>query len=257
MKHSDVISDDEAPTFSDDEEEKKHQLTQKDKNNVSSDTLQHTSCKCFSVFDNNRYHEVNILFYRFSLGPAITRCNSQINNPWNRHGHSQYHNQRRQIQRNRNVNPIQNRPNFGPQYSFQNNMFRNQARPLFPSRGMHPRFRSYVGYGAAYNEQYNPNNMFNVNQYGQEMNFQPMMFQHPRIPVNAPARFNPVPFYPINNPQVPNFSQFSYMDTPYPYAQPSTSTHTNTGLPSTSIPPTSFSSTISTTTVDKNQTHES
>jgi len=256
MKHSDVISDDEAPTFSDDEEEKNHQLIQKDKNNVSSGTLQRASRKRFSVFDNNCYYEMNILFYRFSLFLDLptTRCNSQINNPWNRH--SQYNQKRQQVQGNRNINPIQNRPNFRPQYSFQNNMFRNQARPIFP-RGMHPRFRSYVGYGATYNEQYNPSNMFNVSQYGQEMNFQPMTFQHPRIPFNAPARFNPAPFYPINNPQaVPNFSQFPYMGIQsYPYAHPSTST--NTELSSSSISPASFSSTINTTTADENQTHKS
>jgi len=62
MKHSDVISDDEAPTFSDDEEEKNHQLIQKDKNNGSSGTLQRASRKHFSVFDNC-YYEMNILFY--------------------------------------------------------------------------------------------------------------------------------------------------------------------------------------------------
>jgi len=227
-KYNDMLTEDEARVFSDDEEEERYQATEEDEKNGFLNVVHRR--KCFSIFNNNRYYEMNILFYRFSLFLDPRRFNLEVN-PWIARSHY-FHNQDRQGNPNGNStqNPV---PNFEPQF---HNLSHEQS-PLFPFN-THPRF----GYGPMYNAPYTLNNMFGVHNRRMDFQFLSTMLPHCRIPYNNFARFN-VPFNPINNPNFPRFPNMSMP--PYPY--PSTSMNMNTGG-STSTPPTSLSSTINTTT---------
>ncbi|RLU18678.1 hypothetical protein DMN91_009035 [Ooceraea biroi] len=240
LKHSDTIDENEAPVFSDDEEERKYQM-QKDKNVSHDNTPQKKNAP--NPCKKRRY-------------------DWQSNHPWNRCGYSQWYNQEAQPCINAMQNEQYSFPQANPrQYSFQNNMYRDQAWSSIPHCPPSPCNRPY-GVGAAYNgpRSYNSNNAADANQDCQDVkpNFQRnnTMYQYPKIPFGMPARINPTsPPYPMNYHQLFN-AQIPYMGMPpYPmYAYPPMSTHTNPACPfqSTHIPVSSPSSTTtSATTVNK------